>query len=295
MKKIAIVTDSTAYLPREMREQHQIEVVSLILNFEGESYPEEGLYDNFGEFYQRLRQVSYLPTTSQPPVGEFLKVYQRLANDYESIISIHITEGISGTVQSARAAAAMLPNADIHVVDSRAAAVGEYMVVDAAVRAVDAGFSRDEVLQVIDHVINHMTLLFMPGSLEYLHRGGRIGGAAALVGSLLQIKPLLYFNWDKNNIIDLFEKVRTKEKGIRRMFEILDKAYVNCPKLKTAVVHVDAKQEGQLLIERIKDRYPELSPDSCPVGPVVGAHIGPGTVGVCCYPLIPQLYDIIKI
>lgn len=295
MKKIAIVTDSTAYLPRELKEQYQIEVVSLTVNFEGESYPEEGLYDNYGEFYQRLREGFSLPTTSQPSVGEFLKVYQRLANDYESIISIHITEGISGTVRSARAAAAMLPEADIHVVDSRAAAVGEYMVVDAAARAAAAGFSLDEVLQVIDHVINHMTLLFMPGSLKYLHRGGRIGGAAALVGSLLQIKPLLYFNWDKNNIIDLFDKVRTQEKGIKRMFAELDKAYRHCQRLKTAVVHVDAEEEGQLLIERIKDRYPGLSPDSCPVGPVVGAHIGPGTLGVCCYPLIPQLYDVVKI
>lgn len=295
MKKIAIVTDSTAYLPREMKEQYQIEVVSLIINFEGESYPEEGLYDNFDDFYQRLREVSYLPTTSQPSVGEFLNVYQKLIKDYETIISIHISEGISGTVKSARAAAAMLPDDDIIVVDTRAAAVGEYVVVDAAARAVDAGFSRDQVLEVIDHIINHMTLIFMPGSLEYLHRGGRIGGAAALLGSLLQIKPLLYFNWDKNGIIDLYEKVRTQEKGIRRMLAEVDKAYRHCEQLKTAVVHVDAQQEGQNLIQRIKTRYPELSPDSCPVGPVVGAHIGPGTVGVCCYPLTPQLSDIIKI
>lgn len=295
MGKIAIVTDSTAYLPREMKEQFQIEVISLTINFEGESLSEEGLYDNFDDFYERLRQVSYLPTTSQPSVGDFLQVYEKLAQRVESIISIHITEGISGTAKTAQAAAAMLPDVDITVVDTRAASIGEYMVVDAAARAAHAGFTRDQILDVIEYVKNHMTLFFMPASLEYLHRGGRIGGAAALVGSLLQIKPLLYFNWDKNNIIDLYEKVRTKEKGLRRMLDKLDNAYERCPQLKTAVVHVGAQQEGQAVIDRIKARHPELSPDSCPVGPVVGAHIGPGTVGVCCYPLTPQLHNIVKI
>jgi len=293
MDKIGIVTDSTAYLPRHLKDEFGIEVVSLTVNFEGNSFPEEVLYDNFNEFYERLRRAKFLPTTSQPSVGDFLQVYERLAERVESIISIHITGGISGTVQTARAAARMLPGADITVVDSRAAAVGEYMIVDAAARAARAGLPRDEVLSIINHIITHMTLFFMPGTLEYLHRGGRIGGAAALVGSLLQIKPILYFNWDKNNIIDLYDKVRTREKGIRFMLDRLERAYRNCPDLKTAVVHVGCEREGQALIDRIKALHPEFSPDSCPVGPVVGAHIGPGTVGLCCYPLTPQLKEIV--
>lgn len=294
MEKIGIVTDSTAYLPREMQEEFGIEVVSLIVNFEGQSFPEEVLGDNFGEFYERLRHAKTLPTTSQPSVGDFLQVYERLGKHLESIISIHITGGISGTVQSAQAAARMLPGLDITVVDSRATSLGQYLVVDAAARAARAGFSRDEVLQVVDHVINHLTLYFMPGTLEYLHRGGRIGGAAALVGSLLQIKPILYFNWDKNNIIDLYNKVRTKEKGIQFMLERLERAYKRHPELKIAVVHVDCEAEGEALIERIGKLHPEFHPVLCPVGPVIGAHIGPGTVGIAFYPLTPQLKEIIQ-
>ncbi|MGB9791093.1 MAG: DegV family protein [Thermacetogeniaceae bacterium] len=293
MDKIGIVTDSTAYLPRRMKEEFGIEVVSLIVNFEGESFPEVALGDDFDPFYERLRSSKALPTTSQPSVGDFLEVYKKLAERAESIISIHITGGISGTVQSARAAAQMLPEVDITVIDSRATAVGQYMVVDAAARAARAGFSKEEVLEVVDHVINHLSLYFMPGTLEYLHRGGRIGGAAALLGSLLQIKPILYFNWDKNNIIDLYEKVRTREKGIQFMLDKLEKAYRRHPDLKTAVVHVGCEDEGKALLSRVKSLCPGLNPELCAVGPVIGAHIGPGTVGICFYPLTPKLKELI--
>lgn len=294
MEKIGIVTDSTAYLPRDLKNRYQIRVVSLSINFENESFQEEGLYENFNEFYEKLKRVTYLPTTSQPSVGDFLETYREMGRHYESIISIHITEGISGTVNNARTAARMLPELDITVIDSRAAAIGEYMLVDAASRAAAAGFTKERIVWALNHIINHMTLYFLPGTLEYLRRGGRIGGAAALLGTLLQIRPILYFNWDKNSIIDLYEKVRTREKGLQRMLEELEKAYRHCPELKTAVVHVGAEEEGLALIERIKRLHPELTPDSCPVGPVVGAHIGPGTLGICCYPVPPQLRGIIR-
>ncbi len=294
MKRIGFVTDSTAYLTPEQKRLFDAEVVSLTVNFGDESFPEEGLYSNFQEFYERLKQVSFLPTTSQPSVGDFLEAYKRMAAKVESIISIHITEGISGTVKTARTAAQMLPDLDITVVDSRATAVGEYLVIDAAWRAAEAGMEKKGVLRVIDHVVENLTLLFLPDTLEYLRRGGRIGGAAALLGSLLQIKPILYFNPEKNNIIDLYEKVRTRERGLRRILEELEKAYQSSKRIKTAVVHVGAEEEGKALVERIKLLYPELSPELCAVGPVIGAHIGPGTVGLCFYPLTPELAKFVK-
>jgi len=147
---------------------------------------------------------------------------------------------------------------------------------------------------VMDHVIDTLMLRFMPDSLEYLHRGGRIGGASALFGSLLQIKPILFFNHKKDNIIDLHEKVRTKEKGLHRMLEEMDAVYRQSPAMKTAIVYVGCLPEARQLAERIRQTFPGIEPDLCPVGPVVGAHIGPGTLGVGCYPLTPELQEIIR-
>jgi DegV family protein with EDD domain len=227
-------------------------------------------------------------------MGDFLQAYDRLAGKVSSIISIHLSAGISGTVQVARSAARMMPGVDISVVDSGAAAIGVYMMVDAAARAVAAGWEKERILQTLEYIKENRTLLFMPDSLEYLKRGGRIGGAAALLGTLLQVKPILYFNPDKNGIIDVYEKIRTREKGLQRILAELDKAYRQTPDLKTGVVHVGAEAEGKALVQRIRGLYPELSPDLCPVGPVVGGHIGPGTLGICCYPLTSDLKEIEK-
>jgi DegV family protein with EDD domain len=293
MGKIGILTDSVAYLLPEQIEELKVEVVSLVINFGDQSWPEASVSDYTG-FYEQLRRVSYLPTTSQPSMGDFLRAYGQMAGKVGSIISIHLSAGISGTVQVARSAARMMPGVDISVVDSGAAGVGTYMLVDAAARAAAAGWERDRILQTLEYIKENRTLLFVPESLEYLKRGGRIGGAAALVGTLLQVKPILYFNPAKNGIIDLYEKIRTRERGLQRILAELDKAYRQTPDLKTAVVHVGAEAEARVLLQRVRDLYPELAPDLCPVGPVVGAHIGPGTLGICCYPLTGDLIGIIK-
>jgi DegV family protein with EDD domain len=293
MGKIGIVTDSVTYLLPEQVAELQVEVVSLVINFGDQSWPEASVSD-YTDFYEQLRRVSYLPTTSQPSMGDFLQTYDHLSGRVDSIISIHLSAGISGTVQVARSAARMMPGVNICVVDSGAAAIGTYMLVDAAARAVAAGWERDRILQTLEDIKRRRTLFFMPDSLEYLKRGGRIGGAAAMIGTLLQVKPLLYFNPDKNGIIDVYEKIRTKERGLQRILAELDKAYQKTPDLKTGVVHVGAEAEGKALVQRIRGLYPELSPDLCPVGPVVGAHIGPGTLGICCYPLVSDLKEIVK-
>ena len=293
MGKIGIVTDSVTYLTPEQVEELQVEVVSLVINFGDQSWPEASVSD-YTDFYEQLRRVSYLPTTSQPSMGDFLQTYDRLAGKVDSIISIHLSAGVSGTVQVARSAARMMPGVEISVVESAAAAIGVYMMVDAAARAAAAGWEKDRIMQALEYIKRHRTLLFIPDSLEYLKRGGRIGGAAALVGTLLQVKPILYFNPAKNGIIDLYEKIRTREKGLQRILAELDKAYRQSPDLKTGVVHVGAEAEGKALVQRIRGLYPELTPDLCPVGPVVGAHIGPGTLGICCYPLASDLKEIIK-
>ncbi|MGI6405128.1 MAG: DegV family protein [Syntrophaceticus sp.] len=292
MEKLGFVTDSTAYLDPAFIDKHQIEVASLIVNFEGESIQEVDLYGEYDQFYDKLRRVTYLPTTSQPSLGVFLELYQKLGRRVDSIISIHITEGISGTVKTARAAAQMLPHLEITVIDSNGTAICEYLILDAAVRAIEKGLNRDEILKIVRHIADHQTLLFLPDTLEYLRRGGRIGGAAALVGTLLQIKPILYFNRKKKGMIDVFEKVRTREKGVNGILEEMSKEYLQNPELRVAVVEVGAKDLGEDLIKRVHSHYPEFKAELCSVGPVIGAHIGPGTVGLGYYPMTPQIKEL---
>jgi len=292
MGKVGIVTDSTAYLPLEFKEKYQIEVVSLVVNYDDKSIPEEGIfYEGLDDFYNWLRQASVLPTTSQPSSGDFLEAYKRLSERVDSIVSIHISGGISGTVGSAAAAAQMLPDVDITVVNSGTTSIGLYMIVQVAALTAAAGFGKEKVLENVRYVIDNLQVIFVPDTLEYLKRGGRIGGAAALLGNLLQIKPVLYFNRERDYIIDVYEKVRTKEKGIRRMLSEMKEAG---PNIKTAVAHVGSPSEGEDLLKRVKELLPGTDPLFSPVGPVIGAHIGPGTLGVGWYPLTPDLDKLIN-
>lgn len=292
MKNIGIVTDSTAYLPFDFKEKFQVEVVSLTVNYDDQSVPEEGLfYEHLDEFYDWLREADCLPTTSQPSTGDFIETYQRMSERADSIISIHISGGISGTVGTATAAAQTLPDQDITVIDSGLTSVGLYMVVDVAARAVQAGLGKEKVLEIVHYVIDNIQLLYIPATLEYLKRGGRIGGAAALLGNLLQIRPILYFNPERDNIIDVYEKVRTNEKGIRRMLAEMEEAG---PHLKTAVGYVSSVHDGQALQKRVKEIYPDLHPEISPIGPVIGSHIGPGTAGMGWYPLTPDLEKLVN-
>ena len=277
MGKVGIVTDSTAYLPLEFKEKYQIEVVSLVVNYDDKSIPEEGIfYKGLDDFYNWLRQASILPTTSQPATGDFFETYQRLSERVDSIVSIHISGGISGTVGSAAAAARMLPDLDITVINSGSTSIGLYMVVQAAALTAAAGLGKDKVLENVRYVVDNLQVVFIPATLDYLKRGGRIGGAAALLGNLLQIKPVLYFNPERDYIIDVYEKVRTKEKGIRRMLSEMKEAG---PNLKTAVAHVASASEGEDLLKRVKEICPGSDPLFSGVALLSGTY-RPGTVGV---------------
>ncbi len=293
MSKIGFVTDSTAYLHPDFVAEHQIEVVSLVINFEGESFLESELNGDYSGFYNRLRQVSSLPTTSQPSLGAFLEAYQKLGEKVDYIFSIHITEGISGTVKTATAAARMLPHLDITVIDSNGTASSEYLIIDAAIRAANKGLGKKEIIEIAKFIAEHNTLLFLPNTLEYLRRGGRIGGAAAIAGNFLQIKPILYFNRKKNCIIDVYEKVRTQEKGLQKMIIEMNYAYSKADNLLAAVIEVDAVHLANKFTEHIYNFYPGfVLQEICSVGPVIGAHIGPGTLGLCYCPLSQEMKEL---
>jgi DegV family protein with EDD domain len=235
------------------------------------------------EFYEMLAEAPEVPTTSQPSAGEFVEVYSQLSKDAEAIVSIHISDELSGTLQSARSAKELVSGMPIEIIDSRSISLGLGFVVLAAVQAAQEGRSLSEVVEVAQNLIPKTNILFIPDTLEYLHKGGRIGGAAALYGSMLKIKPV--FDLAEGEIAPL-ERVRTKPKARQRMLDIMAErleAEGSRAKLRAGVLHAASPDEAGALKEQVQSRF---GPDECyltELTPAVGTHSGPGTVGVGWY------------
>ena len=276
---LRIVTDSSAGLSRDLLEAYDIQVIPLKVHFGETTYREGEDLDN-AQFYQLLSQAEQLPTTSQPSAGEFHEVYSRLTANGDSVISIHISSKLSGTCQSAMIAKAMLPEADITVVDTLSASMGHGMIVLAAAEAVQKGKSRDEVIALAERVINGIQILFVVDTLEYLQKGGRIGGAAALVGTLLNIKPLLEI---RDGRVEPLEKVRSKKKAVRRALEVLAERFDGQGPLRLVVLHAQCPGEAEQLAQKMRELFTCASLDVAEISPVIGTHAGPGTLGLGGY------------
>ncbi len=282
MSAIRIVTDSTAYLPQELIDARAIKVVPLKVNFGTEVFS-EGVDLSNDEFYERLKHVEKLPTTSQPSVGDFKLAYEELlGGGADGIISIHIGEGISGTAQSARAAAAELAGAQIAVVNSRVTGPALAMIVIRIAEEIEAGKTLPELTALAEELALSTRMLFVVDTLEYLHKGGRIGGAKAFMGSMLNVKPILGLQ----NIIEPVDKARGSAKAVSRMIELAQEELAG-RRAKIAFTH-SRNLEG---IMQVKDQVVQaLNCDPDPViinetGPVIGTHVGPGTLGLAFYPL----------
>lgn len=281
MPKIHLVTDSTSYLPPAVIKEYNIHVVPLRVNMEGASLREGSDITN-AEFFRRLRSAATLPTTSQPPAGEFASLYQELGRDGGSIVSIHISGDLSGTVAAAETARRMLPELDIHILDSRITCLGLGFAVWEAARAVAAGRALPEVLQRARAVIDNVTAFFMVDDLHYLHKGGRIGMAQAFLGSLLAVKPILAMK-NAQGIISVEDKVRTKKKALERLVELAASACSGEKKVTATVLDADAKDTRQELQTQLLAALPQAEIIPSEFGPVIGTHVGPGAVGVIYY------------
>lgn len=279
MSRIAILTDSSAYLPPDMLERHDIHVIPLKLHW-GKETLVDGVDITPVEFYTRLAASSALPSTSQPSMHDFLQVFDGLASRYEGILVPLISSGISGTVASALAASAEFTKAPVEVVDTHSTTAGLALVVLAAARAVEQGRSLPEVAQIARDVAKKLHLFFAVDTLKYLHKGGRIGGASRYLGSAFSIKPILFF--DREGKIDALERVRTRRKSLMRLAELAEEKAGSKP-VHVGVLHANAPEVAaefqSLLAERLKCDHIytfELSP-------VIGAHVGPGTIGLAMY------------
>jgi fatty acid kinase fatty acid binding subunit len=275
----ALVIDTTTYLPPEMIERHQLKMVSLYVGLEGNQQRESEITD-LDAFYDRLRASEESVTTSQPSVGDFVAVYEPLLEQGREIVSIHISAGISGTYESALQARERLSTEGkggerIQVVDSRTGAGGMQMVVLAAAAAVDGGGSTEDVVGRAEEAADSNKIYFAVDTLEYLRRGGRIGAARALIGSTLKIKPILTLDEE----ITPIERVRTRARSIERLVDYARQRHADgCD--AWLVQHVQDPEAAARLVESCRPIFGREPLTVTEIGPVIGAHVGPGLLGV---------------
>lgn len=275
MGKVRIVTDSTADIPAAVREELGIEMVPLNIHFGSETFLDTVTLTS-EQFYDKLQTSGVFPKTSQPSPAEFLAVYERLAAEPDvEIVSIHLASVLSGTYQSAVLGASMLESAKVHVVDSRSASYGIGALVVAAAEAARAGQSVEQILQLIERQREHFYIYFLVDTLEYLQKGGRIGKASALLGSLLNIKPILSI--DPEGEVAAVDKVRGHKKAMARIVELLERDIADRP-IRLYIAHANNQEGADQLSEALAERFHVRAAAYIALGPVIGAHAGPGTI-----------------
>jgi len=277
MSKVAIVTDSTAYLPKDLVATYNITVVPLVV-----IWGTETLLDNVDigpkEFYERLSKAKIMPSTSQPTVKSYADVYEKLHAEGYEILNLVISGPLSGTMDSATQAKAMVPDAVVEVVDSRLTSVPLAYMALAAARAAKRGASLAECKHIAEEIRDHSQVFFAVDTLEFLHRGGRIGGASRFLGTALNLKPILYL---KDGKIEALERVRTLKKAHARLIELIgDKVYGQTPINMMGVVGANAEKSAKHLLDKIEIRFSPREIMVANLSPVIGTHTGPGTVGV---------------
>ncbi|MBP8252032.1 MAG: DegV family protein [Herpetosiphon sp.] len=266
-----IVTDSTADIPADVAKKHHIHVIPLTVNFGAQSFA-DGVEITNDQFYGKLVASDQLPTTSQPSVGAFEELYRSIGNS-EPIISIHIASQLSGTIRSAQQAAELLPDYDIRIIDAESTTMSLGWAALIAARAASRGQSADEIVELVKSTVKRTRLLAALDTLKFLEKGGRIGKTRALLGTLLNVKPII-------NVLEgevrPFEQVRTKKKAIARLLEVAKEL---APFEELCVLHSRNTTEAHEFAQSLKH---ELGNDNimvAEIGAVVGTHIGPGAIG----------------
>ena len=279
MKKIAFITDSTAYLSPAFVKEHDISIIPLNLHWDGTNY-RDGVNITPNEFYDLLAASKSIPSTSQPTYGEFEELMKELAAKNDTVMAVLISSGISGTVDSALMAQKHLSKYAIEVVDSKLTSAGLALLMKALVQARAQGADAKQLTELAYRIIDTSGIFFMVDTLEYLHKGGRIGGASRYLGGALNIKPILYLNQEGK--IDALEKVRTKKKALQRLMDLaVEKA--DGKKAYVGIIHAQAPTEAEAVQKALSERLNAAEMDIYELSPVIGTHVGPGTVGIALH------------
>ena len=277
MSKIAVVTDSTAYLSEEIISTYGITVVPLVV-----IWGEETLLDNVDigpkEFYERLSTAQVMPSTSQATIQAFADVFQKLHAEGYDILTVVLSSALSGTLDSAIQAKKLFPDANITLIDSQNTSLPLAFMAMAAARAAKNGATVEECTRIVETVRDHSQVFFAVDTLEFLHRGGRIGGASRFLGTALGLKPILYL---KEGKIEALEKVRTSKRAHTRLVELVEAGVNgNAPINFIGVVHAASENMAAELLSLVEEKF---SPDElmlASISPVLGTHTGPGSIGI---------------
>ncbi|MFY0544493.1 DegV family protein [Brevibacillus sp. H7] len=280
MPPIVILTDSASDIDSSLRQSLGIISVPLKVTFGGETFV-DGVTLTSSAFFEKLKQSDIMPTTSQPSPLDFVEAYKLIIEKYGKdvqIIAVLLAGVLSGTYQSAVIAKSMMEeNVDITVIDSRKASFVHGLICVEAAQAIKEGKTKQQVLDMIDRYLDEVQVYFIVDTLEYLQKGGRIGKASAVIGSLLNIKPILTL--DPVGTVSAFDKVRGTKKALARVMEAL-KEYAQGQPVKVAVLHGAAPDEAAALLDQVKQEFQVAESYVQEIGPVIGTHVGPGLLGV---------------
>ncbi|WP_431088052.1 DegV family protein [Paenibacillus sp. 8b26] len=284
MSNTIIVTDSTADIPQELVDRLGIVIVPLTVMFGNTTYL-DGIEMSAAQFYSELARADELPTTSQPSPARFLETFTTLLEQHpeSQIVSIHLSSGVSGTYQSALLGKSMLEKHEdrITVLDSKLASYGYGMLVVYAAELAASGHSPADIVQALEHRQERLCLYFLVDTLEYLQKGGRIGKAAAMVGTLLNIKPIL--SMDKEGIIYSADKARGHKKATARIIELLERD-LKGQKINIAVGHTADRSAAEAFEAQLAEHFELGDRIYTELGAVIGTHVGPGTIGIFVWP-----------
>lgn len=278
MSRIKIYTDSTADLPPALAKELDITVIPMTTTF-GSQVFRDGVDLTNEEFYRKLAESETLPTTAQQTPQELLAQYEKGTADGSSIIAIHLSSGLSGTVQSALMARSMLPpGRDVTIIDSLGASLGQGMLAIRAAKMAAAGADKEEIVQQLENLKKHLHLIFTLDTLKYLLKGGRINRVQAVMGSLLDIKPILHMNAEGK--IDQLDKVRSRRAAIRRLLSLVEENGQNLDQQVVGISHARCLEEAVSLGEQIRQKFGVRDVIISEIGAVIGTHVGEGCLAV---------------
>jgi len=276
MSKVAIVTDSSPYIPADIIEANKIHVVPLTV-----IWGEENFYDGVDitpvEFYQRLDKAKVMPSTSQPSVADFEVLFRKLHQEGYDILAVLISEDLSGTISSATQAKKLLPEANIEIVNSKTLAMALGFQVLAAARAANQGASLAECKRLAEDAKDRCGVIFVLDTLEFLHRGGRIGAAKRFMGTLLNVKPVLAI---EGGVIIPLDSVRTHKKALSTIIDLVEEKTKGKKNVRLATLHANSPETARDVLDAATELISPIETVFSEVSPVIGTHAGPGAIGL---------------
>ena len=273
---IAIVTDSTGYIPDDLLKKYNIYTIPLSVVFGEESYRED-IDITTEQFYKKIKETKELPSTSQPSIGSFVQLFEQLSESYDAVISVHLSKRFSGTYDVAVSAGKMVDNIQVYAFDSALSTMPQGLFAIAASELAAEGKSADEIITYLETMKEKTFAYFMVEDLSHLERGGRLNKGQALIGSLLNIKPILHI---VDGLIIPFEKIRTRKKALNRIMSMLEKDVQEKEVKRVVFIHANNLAKAEEMQKDFLEKYPEMETIMSHFGPVIGTHLGEGSLGV---------------